>query len=128
MKQVKIGIIGTGWCGGIRAETCSASPYVSALHLAEIKPDRLEEVAAKIKPATATTDYRILLGNPEIDAIIISATPETAHFPMAKESLLAGKHVFLEKPMALALSEADELIQKLEHALALPVEQSALTS
>jgi predicted dehydrogenase len=111
VKQLKIGIIGTGWCGGIRAETCSASPYVSALHLAEIKPDRLKEVAAKTKPATATTDYRILLENPDIDAIMISATPETTHFPMAKESLLASKHVFLEKPMALELSEADELIQ-----------------
>src|SRR6202140_4775005 len=110
MKQVSIGIIGTGWCGGIRAETCSASPYVSALHLAEIKPERLREVAAKTKPTTTTADYRILLGDSNIDAMIISATPETTHFPMAKESLLAGKHVFLEKPIALELSEADELI------------------
>ena len=110
MKQVSIGIVGTGWCGGIRAETCSASPYVSALHLAEIKPDRLREVAAKTKPATATADYRILLDDTNIDAMIISATPETTHFPMARESLLAGKHVFLEKPIALELSEADELI------------------
>jgi scyllo-inositol 2-dehydrogenase (NAD+) len=110
MKQVSIGIIGTGWCGGIRAETCAASPYVSSLHLAEIKPDRLKEVAGKTKPATTTTDYRTLLASAEIDAIIISATPETTHFPMAKESLLAGKHVFLEKPIALELFEADELI------------------
>ena len=110
MKQVSIGIVGTGWCGGIRAETCAASPYVSALHLAEIKPERLREVAAKTKPATTTADYRILLGDSNIDAMIISATPETTHFPMAKESLLAGKHVFLEKPIALELSEADELI------------------
>src|SRR6202140_1689380 len=110
MKQVRIGIVGTGWCGGIRAETCSASPYVSALHLAEIKPERLREVAAKTKQATATADYRILLADSNIDAMIISATPETTHFPMAKESLLAGKHVFLEKPIALELSEADELI------------------
>jgi len=110
MKQVRIGIVGTGWCGGIRAETCSASPYVSALHLAEIKPERLREVAAKTKPTTTTADYRILLGDSNIDAMIISATPETTHFPMARESLLAGKHVFLEKPIALELSEADELI------------------
>jgi scyllo-inositol 2-dehydrogenase (NAD+) len=110
MKQVSIGIIGTGWCGGIRAETCASSPSVSALHLAEIKPERLREVADKTKPATATADYGVLLQNSNIDAIIISATPETTHFPMAKESLLAGKHVFLEKPMALELSEADELI------------------
>ncbi len=110
MKQVSIGIIGTGWCGGIRAETCASSPSVSALHLAEIKPERLREVAAKTKPATATADYGVLLQNNNIEAIIISATPETTHFPMAKESLLAGKHVFLEKPMALELSEADQLI------------------
>jgi len=110
MKQVSIGIIGTGWCGGIRAETCAASPYVSALHLAEIKPERLKEVAGTTKPATATSDYRTLLNNSTIDGIIISATPETTHYPMAKESLLSGKHVFLEKPIALELSEADELI------------------
>src|SRR5215469_14276562 len=110
MKQVSIGIIGTGWCGGIRAETCAASPLVSTLHLAEIKPERLKEVAAKTTPSTATTDYHALLDNESINAIIISATPETTHFPIAKESLQAGKHVFLEKPIALELSEADELI------------------
>jgi predicted dehydrogenase len=110
MKPVNIGIIGTGWCGGIRAETCASSPYVSALHLAEIKPERLMEVAGTTRPATTTNDYRTLLDNREIDAVIISATPETTHYPMAKESLLAGKHVFLEKPIALELSEADDLI------------------
>ena len=110
MKDVNIGIIGTGWCGGIRAETCAASPYVKNLHLAEINEARLKEVADKTKPATATTDYRTLLENQDIDAMIISATPETTHYPMAKESLAAGKHVFLEKPIALELFEADELI------------------
>src|ERR1700686_1196463 len=110
MNAVTVGIIGTGWGGGIRAEVCAASPYVGALHLAEIKEARLKEVADKTKPVTATTDHRTLLENQSIDAIIISATPETTHYPMAKESLLAGKHVFLEKPIALELSEADELI------------------
>jgi predicted dehydrogenase len=110
MNKVNIGIIGTGWCGGIRAEACAASPYVNELHIAEIKEERLKEVAQKTKPVTATTDYRTLLENKNINSIIISATPETTHFPMAKESLLAGKHVFLEKPIALELSEADELI------------------
>jgi len=110
MQKVNIGIIGTGWCGGIRAETCAASPYVSELHIAEIKEARLKEVADKIHPATATADYRGLLKNDKINSIIISATPETVHYPMAKESLLAGKHVLLEKPIALTLDEADELI------------------
>ena len=110
MQKVNIGIIGTGWCGGIRAETCAASPYVSELHIAEIKEARLKEVAEKTKPVTATTDYRALLKNDNINAIIVSATPETVHYPMAKETLLAGKHLLLEKPISLTLAEADELI------------------
>src|SRR5205814_9947648 len=46
----------------------------------------------------------------EVEAIFISATPETTHYPMARDCLLADKHVFLEKPIALSLAEADELI------------------
>ena len=110
VQKVNIGIIGTGWCGGIRAETCAASPYVSELHIAEIKEARLKEVAEKTKPVTATADYRALLKNDKINAIIVSATPETVHYPMAKETLLAGKHLLLEKPISLTLAEADELI------------------
>jgi scyllo-inositol 2-dehydrogenase (NAD+) len=110
VKQINVGIIGTGWCGGIRAETCATHPLVKNLHLAEVKPDRLAEVAKATRPATATTDYRELLKIAEIDAYYISATPETLHYPMARECLLAGKHVFLEKPIAMELHEADELI------------------
>ncbi len=109
MKRINVGIIGTGWCGGIRADTCAASPLVEQLHLAETKPERLAEMAAQTGARTATADYRELLEMPDIDAIIVSATPETVHVPMTRESLLAGKHVFLEKPMALTLDEADEL-------------------
>ena len=110
MKQINVGIIGTGWCGGIRAETCASNPVVGNLHIAEIKPERLAEVAKVSGAKTATTDYRELLKIKEIDAYLISATPETNHYPMARECLLAGKHVFLEKPIAIELHEADELI------------------
>ncbi|MGH8661606.1 MAG: Gfo/Idh/MocA family protein [Burkholderiales bacterium] len=110
MKQINIGIIGTGWCGGIRAETCASNPVVGNLHLAEIRPERLAEIAQATGAKTATADYRDLLRIREIDAYFISATPETHHYPMARECLLAGKHVFLEKPIALELHEADELI------------------
>ncbi len=110
MRKIQVGIIGTGWCGGIRAQTCSDHPLVEDLHLAEIRPDRLAEVAKATGARTATTDYRELLGKDEIEAYYISATPEDLHYPMARECLLAGKHVFLEKPMAVELREADELI------------------
>ena len=110
MKQINVGIIGTGWCGGIRAETCASNPVVGNLHIAETRPERLAEVAKATGARTATTDYRELLKIKEIDAYMISATPETLHYPMARECLLAGKHVFLEKPIAIELHEADELI------------------
>ena len=111
MKQINVGIIGTGWCGGIRAVASAASPWVKELHIAEIKEERLTEVAAQTRPVTATTDYRRLIEHPSIEALIISTTPEGTHYPFAREAMLAGKHVFLEKPMALELSEADDLIQ-----------------
>ncbi len=111
LKQINVGIIGTGWCGGIRAETCASNPIVGNLHIAETRPERLAEVAKATGAKTATADYRELLKIGEIDAYMISATPETLHYPMARECLLAGKHVFLEKPIAIELHEADDLIQ-----------------
>ena len=110
MRQIGVGIIGTGWCGGIRAQTCAGHPLVGSLHLAEIRPERLAEVSAATHASTATSDYRRLLEIPDVDAIYISATPETTHYPMARDCLAAGKHVFLEKPIALELAEADELV------------------
>src|SRR5580765_4364781 len=110
MKQIGVAVVGTGWCGGIRAETCAAHPLTKNLHIAEIRPERLAEVAKATGAKTATSDYRELLRIAEIEAIYISATPETTHYPMARDCLAAGKHVFLEKPIAMELSEADELI------------------
>jgi len=108
---IEVAVVGTGWCGGIRAETLASHPLVKELHLAEVREERLEEMEAKTHPTTATTDYRRLLERKALDAVYISATPESLHFPMAKEFLQAGKHVFLEKPIAATLEEADELIR-----------------
>jgi predicted dehydrogenase len=110
MKQIGVAIVGTGWCGGIRAQACAANPWVEGLYLAEIRPERLAEVARATGARKAVADYRDLLAMDEIHAVYISATPETTHFPMARDWLAAGKHVFLEKPIALELGEADELI------------------
>jgi len=110
MRPIEVAVVGTGWCGGIRAETLAAHPLVKALHIAEIDAARLSEIQKKTKARTAVTDYKELLEKNEIEAVYISATPETTHYPMAREFLAAGKHVFLEKPIALTLDEADELI------------------
>ena len=114
MNQVNLGIIGTGWCGGIRAVAAANSPLVSSLHLAEINEERLAEMKAKTNPASAVTDWEEIVANPDIDTVMISTTPETTHYPITKAALLAGKHVLLEKPMAITLDEADELIELAE--------------
>ena len=111
MRLLNVGIIGTGLCGGIRANTCASNALVNELHVAETKPDRLAEVAKEAGAVSATSNYQELLKNDEIDVIIISATPEDTHYPMTRDSLIAGKHVLLEKPLALELDEADELIE-----------------
>lgn len=114
MEQLNVGIIGTGWCGGIRAVTAANSALVGPLHIAEINPERLAEVRAQVNPVTATADWEELVANPDIQALMISATPEKLHYPMAKAALDAGKHVLLEKPMAGSLAEADDLITTAE--------------
>jgi predicted dehydrogenase len=110
MRAIGVAVVGTGWCGGIRAETLAGHPLVKALHLAEVRAERLNELQSKLKPATATADYKELLKR-DIDAVYISATPESTHYPIARDFLAAGKHVFLEKPIALTLEDADELIK-----------------
>jgi len=110
LKRIDVAVVGTGWCGGIRAQTLANSPMVDRLHIAEIRPERMADVQRATGAATATADYTDLLAMPEIEAVYISATPETTHYPMAHDALAAGKHVFLEKPIALELWEADDLI------------------
>ena len=111
MRKINVGVIGTGWCGGIRANTCASSALVGELHIAEVDVERLREVQKETNPTFATNDYHELISNDGIDAIMVSTTPETTHYTIAKESLLVGKHVLLEKPLALTLDEADELIK-----------------
>ncbi|MBI1894311.1 MAG: Gfo/Idh/MocA family oxidoreductase [Candidatus Rokubacteria bacterium] len=109
-RKISVGVIGTGWIGEIRAKVCAGHPLVESLHLAEIDPARLERVARETGAKTATTDYRELLRRPDVDAIFVSTTPETTHYPITRDCLLARKHTFLEKPMGLALKEADEMM------------------
>jgi scyllo-inositol 2-dehydrogenase (NAD+) len=114
MRQINLGVIGTGWCGGIRAVTAANSALVGELHLAETNPERRAEITAQTDPTSMTDRWEDIIANPGIDAVVVSATPETLHFPMAKAALEAGKHVLLEKPIAVTLDEADELIELAE--------------
>ncbi len=114
MKQYTVGVIGTGWCGGIRSVAAANHPLVDALHIAEIDEARLDEVRELTQATVATTNWEEIVDHPDVDIVYISATPETLHYPMCRAALVAGKHVLLEKPIAMTPGEADELIQLAE--------------
>ena len=112
IKQINVGVIGTGWCGGIRANACNDNPLVDKLYIAETNKKRLIELKNSLDLEDATENWQELVSNNDIDTIIISATPETTHYPMALAALEAGKNVFLEKPISTTLEEAEELINE----------------
>ena len=82
----------------------------------KINPDRLAEVKGETDPAFATTDWEELLKKDELEAIIISATPESTHYPMIKAALEAGKHVFVEKPFTLNTADGRAAVEAAEEA------------
>ena len=101
------GVIGVGWIGGLRALSLSRDPRTVGVLVADIDEARARQVATETGAAGWSTDYHQWLG--DVGSVIIATTPESTHFPIARECLDAGKHVLLEKPIALTLAEAREL-------------------
>ena len=76
----------------------------------DTSPDALAKATSRYPAVATTTDYGQVLADPKVDAVVI-ATPISTHFPLAKAALLAGKHVFVEKPMTSGTAEAVELAE-----------------
>ena len=106
---VRYGIIG---CGAISQRRhmpeCAANPNSKVAALADPVKERVEELAAKYK-AKAYTDYKEMLKDPNVDAIVV-AGPNTLHAAQSIEALLAGKHVLCENPMATTRADAQAMI------------------
>jgi len=113
-KRINVAVIGAGWVGGIRINACASSPLVNELHIAEINPDRAKQIADNCNVTSFTTNWKNLINNESIDAIIIASTPESERFPIVRAALKAKKHVMIEKPIAPTLREADEVIKLIE--------------
>lgn len=105
---IRVGIIGLGYWGPKLARNLGSLDGVSLTMAADLRPERFTDLKAICPDAVATTDYRDLL-NGSVDAVVI-ATPVCTHYRLAKEALLAGKHVLVEKPMAESMVQAEELV------------------
>ncbi|UFS71104.1 Gfo/Idh/MocA family oxidoreductase [Geomonas sp. RF6] len=111
--MIKIGIIGYGYWGPNVARNFNETPGARVVAISDVD-QRVLQRAEKLYPHVRTcTDCREILSSPEIDVVAI-VTPVSSHFPLAKEALLNGKHIFIEKPFTSCVSEAEELIELAE--------------
>ncbi len=107
INQINVGVVGVGWVGGIRATAVKKNPIVDKLYIAEIDKKRQQELKSELEPDAITENWKDLVDDNDVDAIVISMTPETKRFPLVMECLEKGKHVFVEKPLAPTIKETD---------------------
>lgn len=107
--MIKLGIIGCGYWGANLVRNFHQTDDCVIKTVSESSESRREYVKENYPDIDVTPVYNDLLNDKEIDAIII-ATPASSHFPAASESLMAGKHVFVEKPLSLNSKDAEELV------------------
>ncbi len=108
-QPIAIGIIGYGYWGPNLARNFHALPFVRLKSVCDLNPGRLQHMRKLYPDAVAHTDYEEMISDGELDAVVI-ATPLKTHHPIAKASLVAGKHVLIEKPMAGSSEECEELV------------------
>ncbi len=106
---VRLGVIGTGGRGTNLIENLSQMDGMDVVACCDILPFRLDKaLSLSHKGAKGYSDYRKLLEDPSIDAVIL-ATPLYLHFDMAKDVIDAGKHLYCEKTMTFTVEETKAL-------------------
>jgi predicted dehydrogenase len=110
----KLGVIGCGrvfrWPYMSLIQQLRTRGQLDEIVTCDANPDVREIVADQPGVVSFTTDHREVLDDPDVDIVmVLTSMPE--HGPLAKDALLAGKHVLVEKPMAITLPEAAELVE-----------------
>ncbi|MCW4027250.1 MAG: Gfo/Idh/MocA family oxidoreductase [Candidatus Bathyarchaeota archaeon] len=112
--MVRFGIVGTGVGANFCAQGISAISNADMANVVAVTSQRKEralEFASKWDLTHWYTDYREMLEKADMEAVIVS-TPHHLHHRMVLESVESGKHVLVDKPMAVSLREADEMIEE----------------
>ncbi len=109
--MIGIGVIGYGYWGPNLVRNFQETPDCRVVGVSDLRPERLALVEKRHPTMAVTRDYRDLLRRPDVDAIVV-ATPVSAHAPLASQALAAGKHVFVEKPLAPTAETASRLIDE----------------
>ena len=103
---IRVGVAGLGYWGPNLARNFAALPGCSVDWLCDADPERLDALAIE---ARRTGDLDDLLGDPDLDAVVL-ATPVPTHADLAERVLRAGKHCFVEKPLAQSVADAERAV------------------
>jgi len=113
--MLRIGVIGLGYWGPLVARNVSASSGAELSLLCDTDPGRLEAQRALYPDARLVGSAADVFGDPTVEAVVI-ATPVRTHHSLARDALLSGKHVLVEKPLAASVSQAEDLVRIADHA------------
>ncbi|RXK52905.1 Gfo/Idh/MocA family oxidoreductase [Oleiharenicola lentus] len=108
-KVLNVGVVGCGYWGPNLIRNFRSLPDCRMRTICDASEARLRHLKTLYPEVEAETKFENLLNDTTLDAIVI-ATPVRHHFPMAKSSLLAGKHTFIEKPLAASVAQCEELV------------------
>lgn len=111
--MTKVGIIGAGYWGINHVRTFNALTTCELARVADLAPGNLQRVKAISGAIETTQDYKKVLEDDDIDAVVI-ATDAPSHHPIALDAMRAGKHILVEKPLALTAKDGEEMVGRAE--------------
>jgi myo-inositol 2-dehydrogenase/D-chiro-inositol 1-dehydrogenase len=115
-SYVNIGVIGAGQIGKLHAgHLCCRIPKARVAAIADVRLEAAQACAAALGITKAAADPRVILDDPEIDAVAICSSTDT-HATLIEAAAAAGKHIFCEKPIAMDLSVIDRALEKVRKA------------
>jgi predicted dehydrogenase len=110
MSRIRLGYVGCGFMAQkVHLPNFLSIPECDVVALAEVRTDLGQQVQNQLGIPKFYSDHQAMLADPEIDAVAVSAA-FSVQGEIARDALLAGKDVFMEKPMAVSLAQADALI------------------
>lgn len=108
MTPVRVAVVGLGYWGPQLARNVFESPHAELAAVCDARPEALAQLARRYPGVAQRTRLEELLSDASIEAVMI-ATPISTHYELARAALAAGKHTFVEKPLAGSLAEATRL-------------------
>jgi predicted dehydrogenase len=109
-SPISVAVVGCGYWGPLLIRNFKGLSDCRLTAICDSREDRLKHLGALYSDLRGVKDFQELLDDPTVDALVI-AVPVKNHFALAKASLLAGKHTFVEKPLASSSAECEELIE-----------------